>query len=116
MGKIIKNDWGYEYISNNGVSYEIGECGAEFNIIVDSALDYEEKYDGLIEFKCHLVDYVYGGIEDEETLEWIDWRIEQYENHERILRFDDHECYVGLKEEQHKTYTRITEKEMKGWI
>ena len=115
MGQIIKNDWGYEYISNNGVSYEIGECGAEFNIIVDSALDYEEKYAKFIA-KCHLVDYVYGDIEDEETLKWIDNRIEQYENHERILRFDGYECYVGLKEEQHQTYTRITEKEMKGWM
>ena len=115
MGKVVKNDWGYEYISNNGISYGIGECGAEFNIIIDDASDYEEKYDKFIA-KCHLVDYVYGDIEDEETLEWIDGRIEQYENHERILRFDDYECYVGLKEEKHKTYTRITEKEMKGWM
>ena len=116
MGKIVKNDWGYEYISNNGISYEIGECGAEFNIIIDSALDYEEKYDGAIEFKSHLVDYVYGDIEDEDTLEWLDHRIKQYENHERILRFYDYECYVGLREECHHTYTRITENEMKGLV
>lgn len=116
MGQIIKNDWGYVYMSNNGIPYDIGECGAEFNIIIDGALDYEEKYDGLIGFKCHLVDYVYGDIEDKDTLKWIDRRIKQYENHERILRLDDYECYVGLREEHHQTYKRITENEMKGLV
>jgi hypothetical protein len=57
----------------------------------------------------HLVDYVYGDLERDtnEIKEWLDERIERYENHERTVKFytnlwsrDDcdilYECYLGL--------------------
>ena len=114
MGKIRQLNYGYEYISDNGIAYDIGENGADFNIIIDTFMDLDEKFEKLAPFNYHLVDYVFGDPEEEETLEWIDERIKRYENHERTVRFyakEPCECYVGLKEEKYETRRRWSKEE-----
>ena len=112
MGKIRELSYGYEYVSDNGIAYDIGENGADFNIIIDTFMDLDEKFDDGVPYYPRLVDYVYGDIEERETLEWIDERIERYENHERVARFDKYECYVGLKEEKYEGGVRVSQEEM----
>lgn len=120
MGQIRKSRCGYEYVSDNGIVYEIGENGAEFNIIIDTFMDLGtdedlmEKFDMFMPFTNNLVDYVFGDIEDKDVLEWIDERIERYENHERTVRFyynEPCECYIGLKEEKYETRLRLSKEE-----
>jgi hypothetical protein len=115
MGKIEQSRGLYEYVSDNGIVYEIGENGADFNIIIDTFTDYEERFEKLRPFNCYLVDFVYGDITDPDVIEWIDKRIERYENHERTLRFYSNapcECYIGLKEEKYETRKRVSKEEM----
>ena len=115
MGKIVESRGLYEYISNNGIVYEIGMNGAEFNIIIDTFIDYDDKFIEWGPFNFHLVDYVMGELDDSELIDWLDKRIERYENHERILRFYNHEpceCYIGLKEEKHDTRKRVLKEEL----
>ena len=114
MGKIVETRCGYEYISDNGIAYDIGTNGAEFNIIIDTFMDLDEKFDGFAPYYFHLVDFVMGDIDEEEVLEWIDERINRYENHERVVKFYDRgicECYIGLKEEKYEPRTRISKEE-----
>ena len=114
MGKIVKTRCGYEYISDNGIAYDIGENGAEFNIIIDTFMDLDEKFDRLAPFNFHLVDYVMGDIDEDDVLEWIDERIKRYENHERTVRFYDkrpYECYIGLQEKKYEKSIRISKEE-----
>lgn len=111
MGQIRTSRCGYEYVSDNGIVYDIGENGAEFNIIIDTFLDMDEMYEDVC-FHCCFVDYVYGNMNDKDMIEWIDWRISRYENHERIARFDGYECYIGLKEEKHERDIRISKEQM----
>ena len=115
MGYVRKERCGYEYMSDNGIVYEIGENGADFNIVIDTFLDYDDKFIEWGPFNFHIVDYVMGDMEDQEVLEWLDERIEKYENHERILRFYNHEpceCYIGLKEEKYEARKRVSKEEM----
>ena len=115
VGKLRKSRCGYEYVSDNGIVYDIGENGAEFNIIIDTFMDYDEKFEKISPFNCHLVDFVMGDIEDKDVIEWIDKRITRYENHERIIRFysnQPYECYIGLKEEKYDTRKRVSKEEM----
>ena len=112
MGKVRKARCGYEYVSDNGIVYGIGEYGAEFNIIVDDFSDLWDEYEEKIGFHSQLVDYVYGDIEDEDVIEWLDWRIERYENHERVAKFGCYECYVGLQEENRLQRERVSKDEI----
>ena len=115
MGYVRKERNFYEYVSDNGIVYEIGDNGADFNIIIDSFMDYDEICDDFGPFNFHMVDYVMGDIEDPDVIEWIDERIEQYENHERVLRFYDGEfceCYIGFKEEKYETRKRVSKEEL----
>lgn len=117
MGYVRKARVGYEYVSDNGVVYEIGENGADFNIIIDNFSDYDEdsEYEELYAYGSHLVDYVFGEIEDPETIDWIDNLIERYENHERVVRFytdEPYECYIGFKEEKYIEWKRVPKAEL----
>ena len=107
--KLIKQKWGWEYVSNNGNKYSIGPVTAEFNVIVDDFEDINELFDCEALVHAHLVDYVYGDLESDanEIKEWLDKRIERYEDHERTVKFytnlwsrNDsdilYECYLGL--------------------
>lgn len=108
--KLIKQKWGWEYISKNGNSYSVGPVTMEFNVIVDDFDDINELFDGEALVHSHLVDYVYGDLESDADIikEWIDERINRYEKHERTVKFytnlisrDDHdvlyECYLGTE-------------------
>ena len=123
MSKLEKMAWGYEYTSNNGIAYEVGEVSGEYNVVVDNFLDVCELFDGNILIKDCLVDYVYGdlmnGDEDDvnSIKEWLDKRITQYEKHERTIRFyrdivgrEDtlYECYLGFTEEEREQATIIS--------
>lgn len=79
----------YTYVSHSGVKYEVAEATAEYNIITDYFPDYS-KENPSIGPHYKIVDYVYGNIaeEPEEIREWIDQRIDFYENHERTIIFD----------------------------
>ena len=127
MSKLAKMAWGYEYTSDNGIAYEVGEVSGEYNVIVDNFLDICELFDGNILIKDCFVDYVYGnlinGDEDDidDIKEWLDKRITQYENHERTIRFyrdivgrEDtlYECYLGLAEEKREQTVRITREQL----
>lgn len=110
MGKIVESRGLYEYVSDNGIVYEIGANGADFNIIIDNFMDYEDDWEELWPINSFLVDYVFGEIEDPDVIEWIDKRIERYENHERVVRFysdEPCECYIGFKEEKQIVRKRI---------
>jgi hypothetical protein len=105
MGQVRESRCGYEYVSNNGIVYEIGDNGADFNIIIDSFMDLDDRFEELAPYNFRLVDYVMGDIEDPDVIDWIDERIERYENHERTVEFYDHElceCYIGFKEEKYE--------------
>ena len=104
-----KQNWGWEYISCNGNKYSVGPVTMEFNVIVDEFNDINELFDYEALVHAHLVDYVYGDLDDDnhEIKEWLDQRINRYENHERTVKFytnlwsrDDsdvlYECYLGL--------------------
>ena len=104
-----KQAWGWEYISSNGNKYSIGPVTAEFNVIVDEFCDINELFDYEAFVHANLVDYVYGDLETDtdEIKDWLDGRIDRYENHERTVKFytnlwsrDDsnvlYECYLGL--------------------
>ena len=117
MGQVRECRCGYEYVSDNGIVYEIGENGADFNIIIDNFSDYDEdsEYEELHSYGSHLVDFVFGDIEDVEVIEWIDKRIARYENHERVVRFYNGEfceCYIGFKEEKQVARKRVPKEEL----
>ena len=132
--KLRKQRWGWEYVSKNGNKYSVGEVTAEFNVVVDDFDDVNTLFDCEALVHSHLVDYVYGDLERDtnEIKEWLDERIERYENHERTVKFytnlwsrNDcdilYECYLGLdvfkKQEtvnMSKELLRITAEEVKG--
>ena len=124
MSKLEKQEWGgYEYTSNSGIVYEIGEVSSEYNVIVDNFMDISELFDANILIHDKLVDYVFGNLmngskyEIEEIKQWIDDRIFKYENYERTVRFyrnvmgsEDslYECYLGLEDEEYEEAIRIS--------
>lgn len=108
--KLRKQKWGWEYVSINGNKYSVGPVTMDFNVIVDDFDDINELFDYEALVHSHLVDYVYGDLETDADVikEWIDQRIERYENHERTVKFytnllsrDDsdvlYECYLGTE-------------------
>ena len=122
MSKLEKRSWGYEYLSDNGISYSVGEVTAEYNVIIDHFEDICELFDSIVLIHEHLVDYVHGNLmhggdsDAEEIKDWLDGRIAQYENHERTVRFyrdvsgaEDtlYACYLGFEEEKSEEATKI---------
>lgn len=122
MSKLEKKPWGYEYLSDNGIAYDIGEVTAEYNVIVDTFMDISELFDGNVLIKDHLVDYVHGDLmygdesDVEDIKDFLDGRIAQYENHERTVRFyrdvqgvEDtlYKCYLGFDYEKYDAATKI---------
>lgn len=124
---LIRQPWGWEYTSESGLKYSIGPVTAEFNVIVDDFEDINYLFDCEALVQSHLVDYVYGDLETRSDVsrikEWLDWRIERYEKHERTVKFytnyiarDDtdvlYECYIGTEEQDVKETTKITRSQM----
>ena len=113
--KLIKQNWGWEYISKRGIKYAIGEITTEFNVVVDEFDDINELFDGEALVLAKPIDYVYGDLtSDTKSIKsWLDWRIETYEKYERTVKFYpniiariDHdvlyECYIGTEKKQIK--------------
>ena len=113
--KLIKQNWGWEYISKRGIKYAIGEITTEFNVVVDEFDDINELFDGEALVLAKPIDYVYGDLtSDTKSIKsWLDWRIETYEKYERTVKFypnimarSDHdvlyECYIGTEKKQIK--------------
>lgn len=119
--QFVKKPWGWEYVSQNGIKYTVGELTAEFNVVVDEFEDIHELFDCEAIINQHLVDYVYGNIQDDpnDIKHWLDWRINRYETYERTVKFypnllkrDDadvlYECYIGTEKKQINRGKRIS--------
>ena len=115
-----KEKWGWEYTSQNGNKYSIGEITAEFNVVADSFDDINDMFDYEAIVLSHPIDYVYGDLERDtkEIKEWLDYRIEKYEKHERIVKFYTnltvrsdknvcYECYIGTEEKKRSNTRKI---------
>lgn len=115
MSKLEKRPWGYEYLSDNGIAYAVGEVTAEYNVIIDHFMDISELFDCNVLIQDCLVDYVHGNLmcgdmaDVEEIKDFLDDRIAQYENHERTVKFYRdvqgvadtlYACYLGFKEQR----------------
>ena len=122
MSKLEKKPWGYEYLSDNGISYSVGEVTAEYNVIIDHFEDISELFDGTVLIQDQLVDYVHGNLMNgdwtdvDDVKDFLDYRIERYENHERTVRFyrdvqgaEDtlYKCYLGFEDEQSEHAVKI---------
>ena len=118
--RMKKERWGWTYISKNGITYDIGEISGEFNVVVDMFEDINEMFDGEAIISSYPIDYVYGSLESDtkDIKEWLDYRIEKYEKHERTVKFytnltirSDHdvryECYIGLEEKKRDKTRKI---------
>jgi hypothetical protein len=123
--KLRKQRWGWEYISKNGNTYSIGPVTAEFNVVVDDFEDINKLFDGEAIVHNHLVDYVYGEIEEDpdDIKSWLDWRIDKYEKHERTVKFYTnhikrsdvdvlYECYIGVEEKKRSETRKIERNRM----
>ena len=122
MSKFEKKTWGYEYVSDNGLVYGVGEVTAEYNVVVDYFEDIIKLFDGNVLIKDCLVDYIYGdlicgeGSDAQKIKDWLDNRISRYENHERTVRFYRdvigrentlYTCYLGFAEKKDEQSTMI---------
>ena len=123
--KLTKKNWGWEYVSKNGIEYTVGEVTAEFNVIVDEFNDINEMFDSEAIVLAKPIDYVYGDLERDtkEIKEWLDERIATYEKYERTVKFypnlikrDDasvlHECYIGSEKKNVNRRKRISKERM----
>ena len=123
--KLIKQRWGFEYVSKNGNEYSIGPVTAEFNVVVDEFEDICELFDCEAFVLAKPIDYVYGDlVKDTKSIKsWLDWRIETYEKYERTVKFypnimarSDHdvlyECYIGTEKKQINRDKRISKERM----
>lgn len=122
MSKLEKKPWGYEYLSDNGIAYTVGEATADYNVVIDSFDDISELFDGVVLIQDHLVDYVHGNLmcgdasDIEDIQDFLDDRIAKYENHERTVRFyrdvqgvEDtlYACYLGFEDEKAEDAVKI---------
>ena len=120
-----RKPWGWEYASENGNKYTVGQVTAEFNVVVDDFDDINKLFDCNALVGSHLVDYVYGDLKtDTDGIKnWLDWRISKYEKHERTVKFyknhitkDNteflYECYIGTEEPKANEAINITKYQM----
>ena len=118
--RMKKERWGWTYISKNGIRYDIGEISGDFNVVVDDFEDINEMFDGEAIVLSHPIDYVYGNLEcdNKDIKEWLDYRIDKYEKHERVVKFYPniskrsdadicYECYIGLEERKRENTKKI---------
>lgn len=123
--KLEKKPWGWQYTSVNGNKYTVGELHAEFNVVVDEFEDISELFDCEAIVMSHLVDYVYGDLKcDLDNIkDWLDWRIDKYEKHERVVKFlpnllsrrdagTVYKCYIGTEERKREEGVIIAKERM----
>ena len=118
--KLTMKNWGWEYVSKNGIEYTVGEITADFNVVVDDFNDINELFDCEAIMLAKPIDYVYGDLrrDSKEIKEWLDERIETYEKHERTVKFYTnhlnrsdvdvlYECYIGTEEKKEEKTRKI---------
>ena len=125
MSKLEKIRSGWEYTSDMGITYLVGEVSGELNVIMDVFMDINELFDCEVLTQNAFVTYIYGDLE-RDTLEiksWLDDIVDRYEQYERTVKFytnqlsrDDndvlYECYIGTEEKNPLKTTVITEKQL----
>ena len=109
MSKLEKKYGALIYTSNRGHKYTIGEITAEYNVIIDEFNDIVDLFDTNVLVYDKLITYFYGDMNDEDTIEYIDEMIDNYEKHKRKVRFIRdivgrentlYEVYLGTDEEK----------------
>ena len=118
--KLTMKNWGWEYVSKNGIEYTVGEITADFNVVIDDFNDINELFDCEAIMLAKPIDYVYGDLrrDSKEIKEWLDERIETYEKHERTVKFYTnhlnrsdvdvlYECYIGTEEKKEEKTRKI---------
>ena len=126
MSKLERKYGAWEYTSNRGIKYAVGEVATELNVIIDEFPDINELFDYEVLVKDSLVDYVYGNIEKDltEIKDFIDEVVDEYEKHKRTVTFytnhqgrDDSDilfkCYIGKEKEVKEKSLRISKQYMK---
>ena len=68
MSKLEKTRSGWEYTSDMGITYAVGEVSTEFNVVIDEFMDVHELFDCEAMIKNALVTYVYGDLERDTEL------------------------------------------------
>ena len=123
MSKLENTKSGWEYTSNSGIVYMVGEASTELNVVMDIFMDVDELFDCEALTQYAFVTYIYGDLE-RDTLEiqsWLDDIVDRYEQYERTVRFyinrpdrDDndvlYECYIGTEEKNPLKTTIISQK------
>ena len=123
MSKLEKSRSGWEYTSDSGIVYFVGEVSTELNVVMDDFMDVNELFDCEALIQNAFVTYIYGDLE-RDTLEiqsWLDDIVDRYEQYERTVRFytnqisrDDndvlYECYIGTEEKNPLKTTVISQK------
>lgn len=109
MSKLEKKYGALIYTSNSGHEYIIGEITEEYNVIIDEFNDIVDLFDTNVLVYDKLITYFYGDMNDEDTIEYIDEMIGNYEKHKRKVRFIRdvvgrentlYEVYLGTDEEK----------------
>lgn len=109
MSKLEKKYGALIYTSNSGHKYIIGEITSEYNVIIDEFNDIVDLFDTNILVYDKLITYFYGDMNDEDTVEYIDEMIDNYEKHKRKVKFIRdivgrentlYEVYLGTEEEK----------------
>lgn len=109
MSKLEKKYGTLIYTSNSGHKYIIGEITSEYNVIIDEFNDIVDLFDTNILVYDKLITYFYGDMNDEDTVEYIDEMIDNYEKHKRKVKFIRdivgrentlYEVYLGTEEEK----------------
>lgn len=109
MSKLEKKYGAWIYTSDGGHEYVIGEIMTEYNVIIDEFNDIVDLFDTNVLVYDKLITYFYGDMNDEDTIEYIDEMIDDYEKHKRKVKFIRdivgrentlYEVYLGIEEEK----------------
>lgn len=125
MSKLEKIRGGWEYTSDMGITYAVGEVSTEFIVVMDCFMDVDELFDCEVLVQNAFVTYIYGDLE-RDTLEiqgYLDEIVDRYEQYDRTVRFytnqlnrndNDvlYECYIGTEEKEPLKTTIISQTEM----
>lgn len=117
MSKLEKKYGAWIYTSDRGHEYTIGQITAEYNVIIDEFGDIIDLFDTNVLVYDKLITYFYGDMNDGDTVKYVDKIIDNYEKHQRKVRFVRdivgrentlYEVYLGTEEEKEEVPKRIS--------
>ena len=117
MSKLKKKYGAWIYTSDRGHEYTIGQITAEYNVIIDEFGDIIDLFDTNVLVYDKLITYFYGDMNDGDTVKYVDKIIDNYEKHQRKVRFVRdivgrentlYEVYLGTEEEKEEVPKRIS--------